>query len=124
MSGLICTWISVLVLSLLGMRATARQPRQPIGWIIFAMALAGGLTTFAEVYAFIMLVTRTVTLPGGAAADAAGTASWLVGFAGLTWIVLLFPDGHLLSPRWRPLALLTGIAFRRVGRRDVPARSS
>ncbi len=75
------------------------------------MAVAGGLTTLAEVYAFVTLVTRTVALPGGAIADATGTASWLLGFAGLTWIVFLFPDGHLPSPRWRPLALLTGIAF-------------
>lgn len=109
--GLIATWISVLVLSVLGVRVTKQQPRQPIGWIMLAMAGAGGLTTLAEVYAFIALVAHALALPGGALADAAGTASWVIAFAGLTWIVFLFPDGHLPSPRWRPVALAMGAAF-------------
>jgi signal transduction histidine kinase len=110
-SGLISTWIGVIVLGVLGVRVVQRRARQPIGWIMLAMAAAGGLTTLAEVYAFVTLVTGAYALPGGTVADAAGTASWLLAFAGLTWIVLLFPDGKVPSPRWQPLTWLTAITF-------------
>ena len=110
-SGLISTWIGVIVLGVLGVRVVQRRARQPIGWIMLAMAAAGGLTTLAEVYAFVTLVTGAYSLPGGTVANAAGTASWLLAFAGLTWIVLLFPGGKVPSPRWQPLAWLTAITF-------------
>ena len=35
----------------------------------------------------------------------------MLAFAGLTFLVMLFPDGHPASRRWRPLVVLSAVAF-------------
>jgi hypothetical protein len=86
-----------------GALIVTHRPGNAIGWLFSAIALlafTGGLT--AE-YATYALVTRPGSLPG--ATFAAWYASWpwyptLV--LALVFTPLLFPTGHLLSPRWRP----------------------
>jgi class 3 adenylate cyclase len=89
-----------------GALIAARHPRNPIGWLFASFAVILGLVLLAQGYATYALVTAPGSVPGG---DwAAWLGAWLLGFTvGIPALIfLLFPDGHLLSPRWRPLVWL------------------
>jgi hypothetical protein len=99
----------------------AHQPRNRIGWLCCTVGLLVGVAFFAQDYAWYALVHRPGSLPGGLAM--AWLSQWplLVAFALMvTFLLLLFPDGRLVSPRWRIVAwaaaadlagLWIGIAF-------------
>ncbi len=108
---LVGNWLSLGLLALLGVRIVHREPRHPIGWIMVSMVALDGLVTFAEAYAQVGLLRRGAPLPGASAALVLSEASWVLTFAGLTLLVLLFPDGRLPGPRWRVLAWVSGVAF-------------
>jgi signal transduction histidine kinase len=86
-----------------------RQPRNTIGWLLFAIPLTTVLSLFVGDYATEALKTRPGSLPFGVAA--AWFDRWLivVMLGVFIPIFLLFPDGKLPSRRWRPaLWLLIG----------------
>jgi signal transduction histidine kinase len=104
-----------VVLSSLGVGIPAllivrRYPRNPVGWILLAgQALLGEVTGVAQLYSVLALKVHQPPLAGGAAA--AWLGSWLfIPSLDLmvTFTILLFPDGHLPSPRWRRFAWLLG----------------
>ena len=78
--------------------------RNPIGWLFCALGLVAAVPLFCGEYAAYALVAHHGSLPGGEAA--AWIVSWLwVLHSGLfAFLGLLFPDGRLPSPRWRPFA--------------------
>src|SRR5919198_1397085 len=86
---------------LAGAFIVARQPQNAIGWILCAMGFSEALSTFAPRYAIYTLVTQPGALPGGALMSWIGFWSWLPGFGLIAFLLLLFPNGHLFSPRWR-----------------------
>jgi hypothetical protein len=97
---------------LVGALIATRHPSNPIGWIFCAIGLSQGLDTLATAYAYHALVDAPGSLPG------ADVMAWLSNWAFapgfgllLTFSVLLFPDGHLPSARWRPVAWLSGVAI-------------
>ena len=89
-------------------------PNNPIGWLFCALGLVGAVLLFCGEYAAYSLVARPGSPPGGDAAAwaAAWAVSWLwVVHSGLfAFLGLLFPDGRLPTPRWRPFAWLVGAA--------------
>jgi hypothetical protein len=96
----------VVSFATVGALIAARHPGNPIGWLFASFAAIAGLVLLASEYASYALVTASGSVPGG---DwAAWLGAWSLGFtiAIPAFIFLLFPDGHLLSPRWRPLAWL------------------
>ena len=99
--------LPALTFPVLGAFITSHDARNRIGWIFGAIGLADGLLLFATQYAIYGLAAHPDTLPG--AAVAAWLSSWL--WAPPIWAVgtlcyLLFPDGRLPSPRWRPVTWL------------------
>ena len=90
----------------------SRQPRNPIGWIFCGLTLFVAITAPAEAYE-----ERYYAGVGGSQA-AAELAAW---FSNWTWVPavlvplvyvpLFFPDGRLLSPRWRVVAWVGGIGI-------------
>ena len=94
-----------------GALIVAHRPGNAIGWIFSAIALLAFTGQLASEYATYAYVTRPRSLPG--AILAAWYASWVwfvVVPLALVFTPLLFPTGRLLSPRWRPVAWLAGVA--------------
>ena len=85
-------------------------PGNPIGWLFCAIGLVGAVLLFCGEYAAYALLLRPGSLPAGEVV--AWIASWLwVAHIGLfVFLALLFPDGRLPTPRWRPFAWLVGTA--------------
>ncbi|MGH9213055.1 MAG: hypothetical protein ACRD2C_20650, partial [Acidimicrobiales bacterium] len=90
-------------LPLVGLLLASKRPANPIGWLFLAAGLATGYASFADTWGEYALVARPGALPAG---------EWVlwtgqIGAAGFVlpavFVVLLFPDGHLPSPRWRPV---------------------
>ena len=98
--------VPFLVFAGVGALIAARRPRNPIGWMFIAVGFFLLLPLFATEYALYALYTKPGSLPGGALVAWSATWSWLVGIASLVLAVLLFPDGRLVSRRWRLVALL------------------
>jgi hypothetical protein len=100
----------LLAFATIGALIASRRPENRIGWIFSASALLWALGTFGEEYAVYTIFTAPGSLPGGALLGVLGDAiAGMAWFLPLTFLLLLFPDGHLLSTRWRPLAWLIAV---------------
>ena len=95
-----------------GALITSRQPRNALGWILLAVGVCLALGTMLDIYSWYGLEVHPGSLPRPDVALALSEPMW-VPFIGLmgTFLILLFPDGRLPSPRWRPWAWLCVIAM-------------
>ena len=105
-------WALTIVFGAAGVLIARRQPDNAIGWLFLTAAVFAGVGSLTGSYAHHWADTRA------GAAILGKTAAW---YANLGWIpfillpttflLLLFPDGRLLSPRWRPVAWLAGFGI-------------
>jgi hypothetical protein len=105
-------FVSFLVV---GVVIASRRPENPIGWMFCVIGLASVWEFFAQEYAFYALFTEPGALPGGV--WMAWTQLWTATlmWALMSFALLLFPDGRLPSPRWRPFAWFAAAAFILIG---------
>jgi signal transduction histidine kinase len=108
--------------SIVGAILASRKPRNPIGWILMAVGLAFGIAFFTEGYARYALETNPGALPFGDVAAWFGTWVYAVMLFGLPVVALLYPDGSVVSQRWRavPWIVLGCAAFAALGTALVP----
>ncbi|MFN2490462.1 MAG: hypothetical protein ABR529_12135 [Actinomycetota bacterium] len=99
--------VFVIAFAIVGGLVAAKRPANPIGWILSATALCYGLGSFSIRFSSYMSAHPDAVLPATAFVLSLGDWVWSlgVGLAG-TFLLLLFPDGHLPSPRWRILGWL------------------
>ena len=93
---------------LIGLVLSARRPENPVGWLLGASMVVLTLLLFGNAYGDHWLYAAD--LPRAFLVPLALTAplGWAAGFPVLLIVLpLVFPDGHLLSRRWRPLVWLT-----------------
>jgi hypothetical protein len=88
--------------STVGAVVASRRPQNPIGWILCAIGLLGGMRHFDSEYAIYTLLAAPGTLPGGEVAAWFSTWPWVPDLGLFAFMALLFPTGQLLSSRWRP----------------------
>ena len=88
----------------IGAVIVARQPRNRIGWLCCAVGFLLGPAFFGQDYAWYALIHRAGSLPGGLAMGWVGSWPWFIALGLiLVFVPLLFPNGHPVSPRWRPV---------------------
>jgi hypothetical protein len=87
-----------------GALVASRRPENPIGWIFCGTGVLYGVQAFASGYANYALLGHDGSLPGGEVMD------WISGWVGVpilplagALLVLLFPNGKLLSRKWQPV---------------------
>lgn len=99
------SWILALSMTSIGVLIVTLRTHNPLGWIFCAIGFSQGLVSFSLQYATYALITAVGALPGGAFMSWVGQLAWFPGLSLLlTYAVLLFPTGHLPSPRWRIFA--------------------
>jgi class 3 adenylate cyclase len=95
-----------------------RQPGNALGWLLLANGFLAAAGVFCQGYAVYGALAHPGSLPG---------VVWLAWIYSWIWVpgatisgvhtLLLFPDGHLVGPRWRVVAWLGALigAFMVVG---------
>lgn len=99
--------LTLLAFATVGSLIASRRPENPIGWLFCISTLLWALGSLLQEYTTYALITVPGSLPAGALMGIIG--HWIGGigfFLMLTFLLLLFPSGHLPSPRWRFLAWL------------------
>jgi signal transduction histidine kinase len=80
------------------------DPRHVLGWVFLAEALLNAGTVLGVEWGTYALVTRPGALPLGGLAAWIGAHAWWPALLLLAGVIpLLYPDGRLPSPRWRPV---------------------
>jgi hypothetical protein len=103
--------LGALTFSTVGAFVASRRPENSIGWIFCAIGLYSGVGHFAAQYATYTILTRPDSLPGGPALAWIYNWGYVVGIGLLVYLLLLFPDGRLVSRRWRWFAWLSVAVF-------------
>jgi hypothetical protein len=98
------------VFSTVGAVIASRRPHNPVGWLFGAAGLEFAIVAFTAEYAVYAVLTRPGSFLGPEAAWVESW-SWPSVLAVLACAILLFPDGQLLSPRWRPAIWVAGIGW-------------
>ena len=93
--------IFMMSLALVGIVVARRQPGNPLGWMFLALAALAALGNGAGAYA-VLSYRLGHHLPLGVPAVFLALY-WCPVIVAFPLMILLFPDGRLPSPRWRPV---------------------
>jgi len=92
--------ILMLPFAIVGFIVARKQPRNPIGWVMLALAPIFELSADAGMYSVMIYHLGHTGLPLGRLAVAL-TQLWVALLVLLPVPIMLFPDGRLESRRWR-----------------------
>jgi hypothetical protein len=100
-----------LTYAIVGALVVTRRSHNPVGWLLCFIAVPSAFACLADQYARYSLLTRPELLPAAAWVAWVGTWIWLFSFLTVPFLLLLFPEGRLLSPRWRWALWWSGAAL-------------
>jgi hypothetical protein len=112
LAGEVAYLIIVMAFPLVGLLILRLQPRNTIGWILMGIGGVSAVSSLADNYATYGLLVNPGSLPGPLVVAGLNEGSWApwIGLMG-TFLILLYPDGRLPSPRWRPLGWLCAVTI-------------
>jgi two-component system NarL family sensor kinase len=119
-------FLAFIPFSLVGALILFRRPDHRIGWLFSVIGLSFLLGGAAQQYAIYGLLTRSEHLVGSLVMS--WLAEWILypGVVGALLLLLVFPDGQLLSKRWIPFAaaVTLGVLLLAVGSAFAPGHVS
>lgn len=100
--------LPLVVVGLIGLLLSIRRPENAVGWLLGSSALVIALllvgVAYVDHWLYVPDLPASVLVP----LSVISTLGWAAGFPMLLVVTpMVFPDGHLLSPRWRPILWLT-----------------
>ncbi len=108
-------WVSQLLVAngaaVVGAVIASRRPGNRIGWLALAGGVLLSMCECCKGYGVHALVAAPGSLPAG---HLVMWLYWVTGFLPLTVLgtaLLLFPDGRLPGPRWRPVGWFLAVIF-------------
>ena len=99
---------ATLAAAVVGAVIVVRHPANPVGWLFCVTNCVAEVGLAAEAYAEFSGLRDTALPAAGYAASFQALTGAPFALGGLALLLLLFPDGRLLSRRWLPAAWLTG----------------
>lgn len=123
-ADMVGTFVGIIFYGFLLWVLAPGQAGNPVTWVLANLILALTATTVLEAFVAIQWPSIPLpleTIPAGLVASVGPLLDWTFALAGvgvfamLTFGLLLFPDGHLPSPRWRGLAYFCGLGTAMVG---------
>jgi len=98
--GFLLSWVLYAVF---GAVILTLRPDQSVGWLFVVMGLAAAASRVAQLEAEASRVAAPwlALLANG----------WVVAFTLLAYLIIVFPDGRLPSPRWRGSAVLVAVVI-------------
>jgi signal transduction histidine kinase len=102
--------LGFVVFPVVGYVLAARRPHNALGWLMQGVGAAFGLSAFLDGYGAFAYHGGWGGPHAGAIALAFASPMWVpVVVPTSTFLFLLFPDGHVPSPRWRLFARIMGV---------------
>lgn len=102
--------VIVLASTVVGGLVAASLPGNPVGWLFLGSGLSFGLSVLTHEYAIYGLKTNAGSLPWAEYMVWPQSWLWVPGAVPIMILVpLYFPNGRLISRRWRPIVIGTGI---------------
>lgn len=108
----------------MGALISSRRPENVIGWLFCAIGIGTAFTSIDAAYqAYTLTVVHHQTL-ASSLLDWAGNCTWNINLGLGVFVLLLFPNGHLLSRKLRPVAwlLVAAIAGQVISVAFLPGR--
>jgi hypothetical protein len=107
---IIFTGIAFGLFATVGALIVWQRPRNTIGWILCAVGIGTAITDFSGAYAAYGMVKGHLPLPGAGLFNWLGITVWPLNWVLLlVFLPLLFPDGRLLTRRWRIVGWLAAV---------------
>ena len=97
--------VMIASFGVVGALVVTRRRRNGVGWILWVMATDLTVSSVPQPYVSLSGADYGASLPGTAALAWLSNPGFVLALLIVVLFVpLLFPDGHVLSPRWRWLA--------------------
>ena len=101
-AGFASVLVPLLAMAAVGLVLSTRQPANPVGWLVSASLIAFDLLLLGSSYTDRLTAIHDLPAWPLLAMTVLATFGWSAGFPLLLIVLpLVFPDGHVVSPRWR-----------------------
>jgi hypothetical protein len=94
------TYTTNFIVTLVGLLIAWRHPAHLVAWLFLATALSAELLNVFWGYGFYGTVTDPGSLPGARTLSWVATWGFVIPASGFFLVLLVFPNGRLIGPRW------------------------